>query len=650
MFNDESKPSFERFRNNSLPEYPQQILGQLRALRRAAYGSFSHDFTDSSIRVFVENSVDTDLGRRIQLDVEPTDRVGTIIKKYLEKLNITSSCELVLKNSKGYVLKQDATIKEVRIQEDDVLYLEQSGTEGASSLLGCLKPALLIFIFGLCIAGCVIVIYMTSPEQPSVYTILLDAGSVHTSVFVYKYAEKHEGTGIIEQVFSCEIGQVGVSSFARKAHLLQSYLNSTCFRTAAEMVYNEHDIAAPILLAGTAGLRTLRITAPEATGWILGNLTTALTNLANKRAVSVKIISGENEGLAGWVTANYLTGVIHPDSHQLQQHFPRAEGSTFGALDWGGASSQVTMEVDISQANFDVTLYGHKYHLFTQSHLCYGQKMAIYRHRAQLVYEQYLLEKSIKRVIDEPCAPIGSEIVQSIKDLFNKACTQFIDKQFMNKTKVSKGSIRFVGTGEISKCKDFAETSFDYSLCSNRFEQYSSDTVCMDPSTILPPPQRPYYAFSTYWYLISALGLPETHSLQRLEERVNGLCSSHRSSLVKAGVDDFVVDSACYKALFMIQLITKGYHFDNQTYQQIKFVKELNGAEVGWTLGHTIISSNHLPAVAPTQYISDLMFAVCMVGVFFLAILSVLFVLSRLAETVTSRSHLSDLASQLPLM
>jgi hypothetical protein len=168
MFNDESKPSFERFRNNSLPEYPQQILGQLRALRRAAYGSFSHDFTDSSIRVFVENSVDTDLGRRIQLDVEPTDRVGTIVQKYLEKLNITSSCELVLKNSKGYVLKQDATIKEVRIQEDDVLFLEQSETEGASSLLGCLKPALLIFIFGLCIAGCVIVIYMTSPEQPSV--------------------------------------------------------------------------------------------------------------------------------------------------------------------------------------------------------------------------------------------------------------------------------------------------------------------------------------------------------------------------------------------------------------------------------------------------------------------------------------------------
>ena len=30
------------------------------------------------------------------------------------------------------------------------------------------------------------------------------------------------------------------------------------------------------------------------------------------------------QGLAGWVTANYLTGVIHPDSHQLQQHFPRA--------------------------------------------------------------------------------------------------------------------------------------------------------------------------------------------------------------------------------------------------------------------------------------------------------------------------------------
>jgi len=323
------------------------------------------------------------------------------------------------------------------------------------------------------------------------------------------------------------------------------------------------------------------------------------------------------------VTANYLTGLIHPDSSQFQQHLTNQEGGTFGALDWGGASAQVTMEVDISQANFDITLYGHKYHLFTQSHLCYGQKMAIYRHRAQMVYEQYLTDKTIKRVIEEPCAPIGSQIVQSFKDLFGTACTQFLDKQFMNKTKWRKGSVRFVGTGDVSKCKYYADTSFDYTLCTNRFVQYSSDTVCMDPSSILPPTQRTYYAFSTYFYLISSLGLPETHSLQRLEEKVNSLCSSSKSTLLRAGVDEFVADSACYKALFMIQLLTKAYHFDNQTYQQIKFVKELNGADVGWTLGHTIISSNSLPAVAPTQYISDLMFGVCMVGVFFLAILSI---------------------------
>ena len=37
------------------------------------------------------------------------------------------------------------------------------------------------------ILGCSLAIYMKDPEQPFVYTVLLDAGSVHTSVFVYRW-------------------------------------------------------------------------------------------------------------------------------------------------------------------------------------------------------------------------------------------------------------------------------------------------------------------------------------------------------------------------------------------------------------------------------------------------------------------------------
>ena len=48
-----------------------------------------------------------------------------------------------------------------------------------------------------------------------------------------------------------------------------------------------------------------------------------------------------------------------------------------------------------------------------------------------------------------------------------------------------------------------------------------------------------------------------------------------RSKLLKSGIDEVVVDSACYKALYMVELLTKGYHFDAQKYEQIQVRSQL---------------------------------------------------------------------------
>jgi len=601
----------------------ERILGQLRALK-ASYGAVpNQSIAGVTIRVFAENSVDTTLGRREQIYVEPDEKIGRIVDKYLDLLSVESNCPLVIKDKSGCILDQEMTVADAGIVEDDVLYLEQGERAIWAPWTGCWKPTSLVLIFGLCILGCALALYMKEPEQPFVYTVLLDAGSVHTSVFVYRYSRKVHDTAVIEQVLNCEIGnQVGISSFANHPELLIKYFNSTCFRSAVDMVYEEHDIAAPVVLAGTAGMRVLSITSPLETQWIMGNLTMALTKLANnQREVYVKIISGMSEGLAGWVTANYLGETLIKDPKEFNDM--AVKGLTYGALDWGGASAQITMEVPISDANYDVTLYGANHHLFTVSHLCYGQKMAIYRHRAQLVYEAYLETGLLKRRIEEPCGPKESIKEHTFKDLFGTACTKFTDAEFMGKVNKSKGRIQFIGTGNVTQCHACASIPFNYTLCTQRFIQYTEDTVCLNPSEIRPPPKRPFYAFSTYWYLIDALDLPTTHSMQEYKEKVYELCITPRTRLLKAGIEEKVVDSACFKALFMLQLLIEGYHFNQHSYEQIQFVRDLNGAEVGWTLGHTIISSNSMPAVTPTEYISDMMFGVCMIGVFCCVLFSI---------------------------
>ena len=44
----------------------------------------------------------------------------------------------------------------------------------------------------------------------------------------------------------------------------------------------------------------------------------------------------------------------------------------------------------------------------------------------------------------------------------------------------------------------------------------------------LPQPATPFYAFSTFWYLVSELGLPSSHSLNILDSKLEELCNSTR--------------------------------------------------------------------------------------------------------------------------
>lgn len=60
-----------------------------------------------------------------------------------------------------------------------------------------------------------------------------------------------------------------------------------------------------------------------------------------------RVISGEEEGVFGWITVNYLASTLVPQG-----------GTTLGALDLGGASTQITFVagVDILANLFNIQL------------------------------------------------------------------------------------------------------------------------------------------------------------------------------------------------------------------------------------------------------------------------------------------------------
>lgn len=73
----------------------------------------------------------------------------------------------------------------------------------------------------------------------------------------------------------------------------------------------------------------------------------------------------------------------------LAEPSPILPENTVGALDMGGASTQITFytpETDIpSDYKEDITLYGQNYTVYTHSYLCYGINEGIRKYQAKLV-------------------------------------------------------------------------------------------------------------------------------------------------------------------------------------------------------------------------------------------------------------------------
>lgn len=125
----------------------------------------------------------------------------------------------------------------------------------------------------------------------------------------------------------------------------------------------------PIFLKATAGMR---IVPPLQRQLIIDNARALLSQSGFKFDPShIRVISGEEEGVFGWITANYLTGQLGFNN-----------GTSFGALDLGGASTQITYQPQEDPiANvFNVQLGSAlNQDVYTHSYLYFGQNEALRR-------------------------------------------------------------------------------------------------------------------------------------------------------------------------------------------------------------------------------------------------------------------------------
>ncbi|XP_031156737.1 ectonucleoside triphosphate diphosphohydrolase 2-like isoform X2 [Sander lucioperca] len=143
----------------------------------------------------------------------------------------------------------------------------------------------------------------TPPEY--MYGIVLDAGSSHTSMYIYKWpADKQNGTGIVTQHSECNAQGGGISSYAGVRGGAAESLKA-CLEQAVKEIPKSRHHQTPLQLGATAGMRLLNIVNATETQRLLKEVENKLRSYPFKFKEAT-ILSGQEEGAYGWVTVNYL--------------------------------------------------------------------------------------------------------------------------------------------------------------------------------------------------------------------------------------------------------------------------------------------------------------------------------------------------------
>ncbi|XP_037653393.1 ectonucleoside triphosphate diphosphohydrolase 8 isoform X2 [Choloepus didactylus] len=219
------------------------------------------------------------------------------------------------------------------------------------------------------------------------FGIVFDAGSSYTSVFVYRWpADKENDTGVVSQALACQAEGPGISSYASDPARAGESLQG-CLEEALALIPKARHQATPLFLGATAGMRLLREQNSSQAQRVFAAVAAALGQ-APVDFRGAELLAGLDEGAFGWITINYLVGMLVTYTFSGEWIRP-PDGSLVGALDMGGASTQISFVPGgpILDRSTETTfrLYGYEYSVYTHSYLCFGRDQMLNRLLAALV-------------------------------------------------------------------------------------------------------------------------------------------------------------------------------------------------------------------------------------------------------------------------
>lgn len=333
---------------------------------------------------------------------------------------------------------------------------------------------------------------------------------------------------------------IGLSSLADDPEAVGTYLRPLLSH-ARNHIPPSLQKDTPLFLLATAGMRLL---SPKKQAEILLETCRFLVTHSNFKieaessvgpcGASVRIITGEEEGLFGWIAVNYLMNGFSSSSDAR---------TTYGFLDMGGASTQIAFEPSPENQKeaknlVDVRLRllgGEEIHhkVFVTTWLGYGTNQARERYVGQAIteYDSKLHddvndgeddEDEEHHLVPDPCLPKNLELKELPVHSTDPAIAHL------------KKSHRMIGTGSFEQCLKKTATLLNTSApC--------PDTPCLMNGVHVPPIDfsvSHFIGVSEYWYSSEHIfGLGGAYDYVQYERAASNFCSRDWKGILKEHED-----------------------------------------------------------------------------------------------------------------
>ncbi|NWI92932.1 ENTP8 diphosphohydrolase, partial [Pitta sordida] len=417
------------------------------------------------------------------------------------------------------------------------------------------------------------------------YGLVFDAGSTHTSLYIYRWhADKENGTGIVSQVDVCAVPGPGISSYADDPAGAGASLKP-CLDKAMKIVPAEQQRETPTYLGATAGMRLLRKQNSTKAERVFAEVAKAIGEYPVEFR-GARLLTGTEEGSFGWITINYLLEKLIKFSFADKWEHPQ-DTEVLGALDLGGASTQITFEpgVPVEDRNTSVffRLYGTNYSLYSHSYLCYGQSQALKMLLAALHQASGTAE------ISHPCYPRGYQENVTVAELYDSPCVR------APSTASPAQVLTVTGTGDPAGCSTAVQKLFNFSC--------GAAGPCGFNGVYQPPVRGHFFAFSGFYHTFHFLNLTGGQSLSSVNATIWQFCARTWVKMQKLfpTVNRTPLRDACAVSSYILTLLLQGYKFNHKTWLNIHFTRQVANTDVGWTLGYMLNLTNMIPSEPPPR-------------------------------------------------